>query len=668
MENQFNTFLLPILCVQRLYNVKQLHSRRQSFRAAYVIAALIPLLLLLTSFTAKAQPETLHLDTSYSGEDIDAFVGYFADTQGNQNLEDIQLNPKVFVPSSQKRFTFNAHTHWHQLKIENTDPNIEQWYFGTGISTAPYLRAYWTDDRTGETSIVSDTLNPTPNSEKKIRYVGYLIPIEIKPGDSGTLIIEYRSMANFQLRLMAFTERDIISRGLKLMLLNGIYAGIISVFAIFFLAQFIVRKTRTLGYYTLFIFSLIAFVAQLNGLGFQVAWGALKQFNSPISTLLGGSIYIWYFLFTANLFQLSKENRKLYYVIMGFCGVISVAAIVGLFIPTDYILSVIVAIGLPWPSIVAIWAIRKNHPSAKMFFIGSCIHCLTTYLFMLGCLGISLGDNSLIFGLATAGQLIDIICFSIAIFYQQNEVRKQYHKQVEQRLNDMHSLSESEQLSAKMLSMSKEKVLKTAATIHDLLQPLASMRLTISSMDPQQKTTTNLKSAVDYADNLLQSVLRSSKVDYHKIHETVNISRLIHSIAQRHYATFELKNIKLRVRCPDIEITCLPIVVNRLVDNLLVNALRYTDHGAVLLSGRQRPGNRFLIQIWDTGPGIPAYKIKKILSPFEQLNQDDIENMGFGLGLFIVKSLCDDAGYELGIRSIENKGTCFSILVTDTNL
>ncbi len=665
MKGQFTTFRRPCSSKETLSHLLTVLQVLGYYIGALILSA--ALFMASDAALASIAPE-LHLEKSVSASDIDRYVGYYADTQGNQQLNDILINPNIFIPVPEKRFAFNVHTHWYKANLINPKNSDTRWHISTGISSAPFLKAYWINDISGDIRVISNSRNPTKEEKKRIRFSGYIIPLNLEPGERGSLIVEYQSVANFQLRIKMYAERDIIDRGLQLMMLNGVYAGIISVFCVFFFAQFLIRPTRTTGYYTLFIFTLIAFMGQINGYGIQSIWPSLKQYNSLLSSFLGGSIYIWYFLFTARIFQLEQQNKRLYFVMIGLCAAILFLIVLGILIPTDYPLSVLVAFGLPWPSIVAIWAVRQKHPSAKIFLLGSCIHCVTTYLFMLTCLGIPMGDNSFIFALASAGQLIDIICFSIAIFFRQNKIRKQYHHQVELRLSDMQSLSESEQLSAQMLSLSKEKVLQTAATIHDLRQPLAAIRLTLATQDPDQAPIRNMQSALSYADNLLNSVLKTSKVDYHKMQEAVSVSNLIAGISQRHYAIFQTKDVQLRVFCPDIEITCLPIVINRIVDNLLANAVRYTESGTVLLSGRKRANNRFLIQIWDTGQGIPAAQIHKILSPFKQLNADDIENMGFGLGLFIVKSLCDEAGYELDIRSQVGKGSCFSILLTDTNI
>jgi signal transduction histidine kinase len=94
--------------------------------------------------------------------------------------------------------------------------------------------------------------------------------------------------------------------------------------------------------------------------------------------------------------------------------------------------------------------------------------------------------------------------------------------------------------------------------------------------------------------------------------------------------------------------------------NLLSNALRYTPSGRVVLGVRRRGGGVEL-QVLDTGPGLAAAQVDTLLRPFEQGRTGAAD--GFGLGLFIVRSLCEQAGWTLRIRSRVGRGSCFAVWI-----
>jgi two-component system CheB/CheR fusion protein len=100
-----------------------------------------------------------------------------------------------------------------------------------------------------------------------------------------------------------------------------------------------------------------------------------------------------------------------------------------------------------------------------------------------------------------------------------------------------------------------------------------------------------------------------------------------------------------------------------MIRNLLSNALKYTEHGKVLLGCRRR--NRVLsIEIWDTGVGIPAEELQAIFDEYHQLDNAARErSRGLGLGLSIVQRLADLLGHRVRVRSHPSKGSVFIIEV-----
>src|SRR5690606_36148324 len=137
--------------------------------------------------------------------------------------------------------------------------------------------------------------------------------------------------------------------------------------------------------------------------------------------------------------------------------------------------------------------------------------------------------------------------------------------------------------------------------------------------------------ALDYASTLLNSVLKSSQGDYEDIQRQTNMRLLLEAVMQRHRIRFEEARIELRMFCVDRERVCMPLVINRILDNLLSNATKYTGQGAVLLSGRARAGDRFLIQVWDTGDGMSPAQVRNILTPFRREATEELERFGYGL-------------------------------------
>src|SRR5262249_42856306 len=105
------------------------------------------------------------------------------------------------------------------------------------------------------------------------------------------------------------------------------------------------------------------------------------------------------------------------------------------------------------------------------------------------------------------------------------------------------------------------------------------------------------------------------------------------------------------------------ILLERIVFNLVSNAVRYTCSGGVLVGCRKR-GVNLRIEVWDTGPGVPQDQQQNIFGEFYRLGAPgDDGRSGLGLGLAIVDRLCRLLDHSVRLTSKLGKGSCFSIIV-----
>jgi len=119
--------------------------------------------------------------------------------------------------------------------------------------------------------------------------------------------------------------------------------------------------------------------------------------------------------------------------------------------------------------------------------------------------------------------------------------------------------------------------------------------------------------------------------------------------------------LSLRVRAPDVWIESDGLLLERILRNLLSNALLHTTHGGVLLSARPHQG-KLRLQIWDTGCGIAPEHQPRIFDEFYQAEaQENQTRHGLGLGLAIVRRLARLIGYPLQLHSRPGQGTVFSL-------
>jgi signal transduction histidine kinase/CheY-like chemotaxis protein len=212
-----------------------------------------------------------------------------------------------------------------------------------------------------------------------------------------------------------------------------------------------------------------------------------------------------------------------------------------------------------------------------------------------------------------------------------------------------------------------------AAASHDLRQPLHAMglfaeALRARSRDPEVAQLVNsINESVDALEGLFSELLDITRIDSGgvEVHpadfELADIFRKV----RLHFepAAFE-KGLALRVRGGRRVAFADPLLVERIVRNLVSNAIRYTSDGSVLVSCRRR-GERLLLQVWDTGPGIGAEERARVFEEFYQVPGTRAlaaeQKKGLGLGLAIVKRLADLIGAPLALSSAVGRGSVFTL-------
>ncbi|CAM5782429.1 ATP-binding protein [Rhizobacter fulvus] len=212
----------------------------------------------------------------------------------------------------------------------------------------------------------------------------------------------------------------------------------------------------------------------------------------------------------------------------------------------------------------------------------------------------------------------------------------------------------------------------TAAS-HDLRQPLHAMGLFAEALrqrvhEPEVAQLVNsINESVDALEGLFSELLDITRIDsgvieVHPQHfEVGDILRKL----RLHFepSAFE-KGLSLRLRGAKKVVFADPLLVERVLRNLVSNAIRYTNDGSVLVGCRQR-GDRVRVQVWDTGLGIGEAEQTRIFDEFYQVpNTPKVspdQRKGLGLGLAIVKRLADLMGAPLTMRSAPGRGTVFTL-------
>ncbi|BAU50012.1 ATPase [Sulfurifustis variabilis] len=211
-----------------------------------------------------------------------------------------------------------------------------------------------------------------------------------------------------------------------------------------------------------------------------------------------------------------------------------------------------------------------------------------------------------------------------------------------------------------------------AAASHDLRQPMHALGLFVAQLRDTARSPDTLElveqaqSAVSALRQLLDAILDVSKLDAGVLRPSRTefaIGSLFDRLRASFAPEFARKGLRLRVAPCRLSVRSDPVLLERILLNLVSNALRYTERGGVLL-GCRRSGAQVRIEVWDSGVGIPRDKRREIFREFVQLgNPERDRGKGLGLGLAIVDRLVRLLGHRLELRSEPGRGSVFAVTV-----
>jgi len=222
---------------------------------------------------------------------------------------------------------------------------------------------------------------------------------------------------------------------------------------------------------------------------------------------------------------------------------------------------------------------------------------------------------------------------------------------------------------ADQTSLAKSRFLASAS--HDLRQPVHALGMFIGALRSHRLPKRSLElvdqmdASVGALDGLFTSLLDVSRLDAGVIESrpvAMPVQPLLARICRELEAEAEAKGVDLILAPTTAVVRSDPVLLERVMRNLIGNAVRHTRKGWVLVGCRRR-GHRFVLEVRDTGPGIPAELHEAVFEEFYQVaNPDRDRSKGLGLGLPIVRRLTAILEHPLEMDSTPGEGTTFRVL------
>jgi signal transduction histidine kinase len=237
-------------------------------------------------------------------------------------------------------------------------------------------------------------------------------------------------------------------------------------------------------------------------------------------------------------------------------------------------------------------------------------------------------------------------------------------------LREQKALAEAAQNRAEAATRAKSMFL--AAASHDLRQPLHAVGFFAAALsarvsDPEVRDLINsINGSVEALENLFNALLDISKLDAGVVEPNLSafgLEAMLTRLKQEFEPDAFASSLQLRVRARPLRVYSDPVLLERILRNLISNAIRYTRRGGVVVGCRVR-GRVVSVEVWDTGVGIPDSELERIFEEFYQIRDSRSpreQGLGLGLGLAITRRLSDLLHHPLTLRSRVGRGTVFRL-------
>ncbi len=225
-------------------------------------------------------------------------------------------------------------------------------------------------------------------------------------------------------------------------------------------------------------------------------------------------------------------------------------------------------------------------------------------------------------------------------------------------------------LAAEDANLGKTRFL--AAASHDLLQPLNAARLFLSSLAERPQPDDNaalidrIETSLKSVEDLLEELLDISKLDAGGVVPQIEdfaLNELLDELAIQFAALAEEGGVALQFVPSHHVVRSDGRLLRRILQNFLSNAIRYTPAGGRVLFGCRVAGDDLRLEVWDTGPGIPADMHDAVFREFQRLAGPSGSAQGLGLGLAIVDRVARMLDHKITLRSQVGKGSVFAVTV-----
>lgn len=551
--------------------------------------------------------------------------------------------------------------HW-QLRLDSDAP--ARWWLVVGNPQLDRIDLLISQD--GQLLTHDQGGDLMPFAQRKVPHRHHVFPLALKPGQTVDVHLRIISRSSMEAPVTLWQPDHLIRQDHRLYMGLGLYFGMMAGMVIYTVFLYAAMRDRVYLLYAGMRLAVGVGLLALSGLGAEFLWPGGGEWNR-IWQLAGitaaGAMAVEFgrgFILTAErASRLDSFLRTLALTWLGFM-VLSVGWLDN---PLAPVLLVLAAVTAGVLALLGIVAMRQRRIGGLYFMLAwMSLLCGAAMEVVIRCGYWAKPDiigQPLVIG---SGLEMMLMCFALA-------ERIRAERRAKQRAQALQIREAARAHEARRASAEKSRLM--AAISHDLRQPVYAITLATESLShhPAHRaaspTLEQMRAAVASADHLLDALHTLSRLEVGALRPRLSgfsLESMLERIDVVYGLQARAKGLRWGVTPCLCRVRSDPILLERILGNLAANAVKYTASGGVLVTCRPRR-DAVLIQVWDTGIGIPSHEHEAIFRAyFRGVPETETDN-GVGLGLFIVRQSAHLLGIEVGLRSRSGRGSCFWLRV-----
>ena len=632
------------------------------------------------------QKRQLSLKGAQSAESFAQHMDYYLDSSGNLKIDDIIDAPGIqfkTLETSAPHFGFTKDTIWLRVNIKNMTPDEDSWIIHVHENFLPDYRVYL-HRSAGDIETLELHSPLTRFSERSVDFPELATELQIAPEESVTLYIAYTSGGSSKISIFLETEESFEARAIKRISRNFVSYGMMAIVITISLLSLLILRRRVFLSYFFYTVVILPFLMHTDGVTFQYIWPNAPRFNNYFSIIIGLFVAIVPYDF-ARQFLRTKIFHPQWDKFMTVMMIVTPIIIIplALFDPqkAKQLLMLLVLISIASGAFVGILAAFKRFKEVRFYvlawFLGAgSLSVMNLRHFTeseigksteLESLRLAIVVDAILMGLGVADRYIQL-----AADRRKADAKSLEQAQMNLTLGDrLHDLEEQYRLATELVQ-TRDVELKN--TVHDLRQPLHALRLNVEKLRTtagfEDTDTTELDTTFTYLENLIashlqHSVSHDSSVDFEIGGDdtTLTLSNILNSIYDMFEPDAAAKGLDFRYIDTQYKYDVEPIVLMRIVTNIVSNAIKYTSSGKIVM-GVRSVKDKLRIEVHDTGPGLTPEEFDWVKTRSVRLRDKSNKSVeGSGLGLHIANELAEKHGITLSILPHRQNGTSVAIIV-----